>query len=137
MLTNTSIGPFMIENNIAYFTGLNYWTKVVLGLICLISFFWGFSLKLIIFEHFAKIKIWSKPINVLILFDEIICCFTNAIFLIQLSIWFFTDTHSNVAFETVFGLGTSSEAYCNFFSWVGTVNIAYGGLGGFGISIYR
>ena len=137
MLTNFSIGPFTVENNLAYFTRSNHWSKAIYGSICLIYFVWGLSLKLIVFEHFAKIKIWSKPINVLILFDEIICCFTNAIFLIQMSVWFLTATESNVAFEAIFGLGTSSEAYCSFFSWVGTINITYGALGSFGISIYR
>ena len=51
---------------------LSYPLKKLLGLIIAFSFMWGTAGKIIIYKHCSKFRISERPINILILLDEVI-----------------------------------------------------------------
>lgn len=112
-------------------------TKFGLALLCLVSLFFGLMMKSIVFWHFSRIKIWSKPINVLILADELIFVITGSYLLIQMSIWLYTETNALSIFYTWFGIQVNSHWYCSFYFSIASFYYFYGSMGSFGISLHR
>ena len=112
-------------------------TKIGLAVVCLLSLFCGLMMKSIVFWHLSQTKIWSKPINVLILVDELIFVITGSYVLIQMSLWLFTATNAFALFESLFGIQVNSHRYCSFYLSVASFHYFYGSLGSFGISVHR
>lgn len=112
-------------------------TKVGLGVLCLITLVFGLMLKSIVFWHFSQIKIWSKPINVLILTDEFIFVISGSYILIQMPVWLFTETNALSVLDTWFGIQVNNQWYCSFYLSIASFHYYYGSLGSFGISLHR
>jgi len=109
----------------------------VLGVLCLLSLGLGLTMKSIVFWHFSQIKIWTKPINVLILVDEVIFIISGSYILIQMSIWLLTQSSSAIIFETLLNIQIESRMYCSVFISITSFHYFYGTLGSFGISLHR
>ena len=112
-------------------------TQIGLGVLCLLSLLCGLMMKSIVFWHLSQTKIWSKPINILILTDELIYVSTGSYVLIQMLIWLFTQTHALTFFEDLFDFQVNSHGYCNLYVSIATFHYFYGTLGSFGISFHR
>ena len=66
---------FSIMNNTlktSYLTSLDKQSKNLLGLIIFLSYIWGSSGKIMVYNHIKTFKIRERPINALIIFGEII-----------------------------------------------------------------
>jgi hypothetical protein len=66
--------------------------KTVLGVGCLTSLAFGSFWKLVIYQHFRKIKFWDRPINVLILMDVVIHHALYSVSLVMIGVWMLTAT---------------------------------------------
>lgn len=111
--------------------------SISLGSLCLLSLLWGAMMKSIVFCHFSETKIWSKPINVLILVDELIFVISGSYILIQISIWLLTQTQGLTIFESFFGIQVDTHWYCSVYISIASFHYFYGTLGSFGISVHR
>lgn len=112
-------------------------TRFGLGVLCLLSLLCGLTMKSIVFWHLSQTKIWAKPINVLILVDELILVTTGSYILLQMSGWLFTQPGTPAVFETLFSIHVNPHSYCAFYISVTSFHYFYATLGSFGISLHR
>ena len=134
----------MVENQNISFTlvesvkpTLSEAISITLGVLSLLSLLWGATMKSIVFWHFSQTKIWTKPINVLILADEFIFIISGSYILIQMSVWLFTQTQAVTFFENWFDTQIDSHWYCSVYVSIATFHFFYGTLGSFGFILHR
>jgi len=134
MMDNTSI---TFTNIAGEESKLGQEMRFGLGILCLLSLLCGLAMKSIVFWHFSQTKIWSKPINVLILADELIFTIGGSYILLQMSLWLLTNSHSLTIFEKLLSNQINSDMYCSIYISITSLHYFYGVLGGFGISLHR
>ena len=110
---------------------------IVFGLGCLLSLLWGNFLKFWIYKHLSKIKLWERPINILILVDVVIHHICYSVLLIIIGTWIATDTVAGNFIEKLFGIPVSDEGFCRVYFSMGLFSFHYDAIGSFGVCIYR
>jgi len=104
---------------------------------CFLSLLWGNFWKFWIYKHFSKIKLWERPINILILIDVVIHHLCYSTQLIAIFTWLVTDTDGATIIETLFGIPVNNEAFCKVLFWLGFFTYHYDAIESFGVCIYR
>lgn len=110
-------------------------TRLGLAALCLLSLFCGLAMKSIVFWHFSQTKIWTKPINVLILADELIFVISGSYILLQMSTWLLSNSQTLAIFENMPRF--QSPCYCSVYISITSFHYFYGTFGSFGISLHR
>jgi hypothetical protein len=111
--------------------------RITIGMVNLVSLFGGTFMKILVYRHFKTAKFWDRPINVLILIDEIIHHSTYTYFILLTSMWALTNTYGANLISEWTNYEINNHMFCKIFIVVGSFSFNYGSVGSFGIGIYR
>jgi len=104
----------------------------------IVSFIWGTLMKQLIYQHLMNSKLLRRPINSMILVDEIFHHITNGFLIIQVSIWLISG-NTNTTFSKLLHLDwiVSPHSYCKIFTTVGIFTFQYATYGSVGVAVLR
>ena len=125
------------ENGESFLLRMPMFWRMTIGFANLISLSWGTFMKILVYRHFKTAKFWDRPINVLILIDEIIHHTTNTYFILLTSMWALTNTYGANLISEWTNYEINNYTFCKVFIIVGSFSFNYVSVGSFGICIYR
>ena len=129
--------PSMREDERTNNLKLSTFWRFVLGIFTSASLIWGTAMKQLIYKNFQKIKIIEKPINFLILLDQILNQTFSTIFCVSVISSVAFGMTLNEFLNEFFGANLNCFTFCTFYMYLASFSVVFSSTGNFGIAIYR
>ena len=92
----------MTEDERCLLRRFSSFSKTFLSSSAVISLLVGTFMKSLIYRHLKRIKLTTRPINFLVLIDQLVHHFCGTIFIAMNVVWMITDTSAAQLFEDIF-----------------------------------
>ena len=125
------------RNNKSVLLQLSQLCKICLGLLIVLSLFWGTALKIFVYSYYKKLKISDRPISILILLDQIVNHILNIYIGLNLVIELFFSVSPTQFFGNYFGFQLDPNMYCMTFYFLSSFMVTNHILGNSLLALYR
>ncbi len=128
---------FITKNNLSVILQIGQPWNLGLILCITLSLIWGSAMKILVYIEYTKHKILKKPINLLILLDQIISQSINIFIGLNIVIELHFGLTPTQFFKTYFHIDVQETIYCKIFFFLGIFMSTYLIIGNSILAIYR
>jgi hypothetical protein len=114
----------------------SFW-RLVLCTFTSLSLAWGTAMNYLIFRHFRKMKIFDKPINFLILVDQIIHQTFGTVFCFSVMSAVAFEMTLNQLLNEYFATNFNCHTFCTLYMYMAMFSVVFSNTGNASIAIYR